>query len=115
MILAVIRHGPTEYNKAGRIQGRRDIPLSAEGRAVVARWQLPPALNSGYSWVTSPLLRCRETAAKLGIPNAGIEAALVEMDWGDWEGRTLDELRQELGETMVKMEAKGLDLRPARR
>lgn len=112
MILAVIRHGPTEYNQAKRIQGRRDIPLSAEGRTAVARRQLPPALNSGYVWVTSPLLRCRETAAKLGVPNAGIEPALVEMDWGEWEGRTLDELRGELGEAMVSMEAKGLDLRP---
>lgn len=49
MILAVIRHGPTEYNKAGRIQGRRDIPLSAEGRAVVARWQLPPRSIAGIA------------------------------------------------------------------
>lgn len=112
IILAVIRHAPTAYNEAGRIQGRHDVPLSAAGRAAVAKWQLPPALNSGYAWKTSPLLRCRETAAKLGIPNAGIEPALIEMDWGEWEGRTLDDLRRELGEAMTMMEAKGLDFRP---
>ena len=62
--------------------------------------------------VTSPLARCVETAALLGAPDAVREPRLIEMDWGEWEGRSLAELREELGEAMRENEARGLDFMP---
>lgn len=109
--LVVLRHGPTDWNAERRIQGRSDRPLSAAGRAAVRRWRLPDEW-SGYDWTTSPLLRARETAALMGHGDAVIEAALVEADWGRWEGRTLAQLRDLYGAEMVEMEARGLDFRP---
>jgi broad specificity phosphatase PhoE len=62
--------------------------------------------------VTSPLSRCVQTAALLGAPDAAREPRIIEMDWGEWEGRTLAELREELGDAMTQNEARGLDFRP---
>jgi probable phosphoglycerate mutase len=109
--LIVLRHGPTDWNAEKRIQGRSDRPLSEAGRAAVRRWCLPDEC-SGYDWMTSPLLRARETAALMGHADAVIEAALIETDWGQWEGWTLGELRDRYGAKMVEMEARGLDFRP---
>jgi probable phosphoglycerate mutase len=52
-----------------------------------------------------------ETARLLGLdPNP--EPRLIEMAWGNWEGRRLKELRAELGKTMEENETRGLDFRP---
>jgi probable phosphoglycerate mutase len=108
--LALLRHGPTDWTAEGRIQGRTDVPLSAAGRAAVAGWRLPDGW-AAWRWLSSPLARTRETAAILGV-GAGIDDRLVEMDWGEWEGRRLADLRASLGPAMAAMEARGLDLRP---
>jgi broad specificity phosphatase PhoE len=109
-LLAILRHGPTAWSAEGRLQGRRDLPLSAEGRCRVAAWRLPPLL-AGCAWRVSPLIRASETAALLGISGAVRESALIEMDWGAWEGHRLAELRANVPE-MAAMEAQGLDFRP---
>ena len=109
--LVLLRHGPTDWNAEGRIQGRSDRPLSRAGRARVRDWQIPPAFQD-YDWATSPLRRARETAALLGHEDAEIVPELIETDWGRWEGERLGELRARLGETMAANEARGLDFRP---
>lgn len=109
--IAFIRHGPTEWNAKGLIQGQSDIPLSETGRAEVASWRVPAGL-SAFDWVSSPLLRARETARLLGAPTASLEPRLMEAHWGEWEGRNLKDLRRELGEELVRNEARGLDLTP---
>ncbi len=109
--LVLMRHGPTQWNAEGRIQGRSNRPLSAGGRAAVRAWRLPETWAT-YHWVTSPLSRARETAALLGHGDADLEDTLIETDWGDWEGCRLAELRQHLGEAMARLEARGLDFRP---
>ena len=114
--LLLIRHGATAWNEAGRIQGRSDPSLSPAGRAAVAAWRLPPDLQDaaqGARWLTSPLARARETAEILRGAPAEREPRLIETDWGAWEGRSLAELRAELGEAMAENEARGLDFRPA--
>jgi probable phosphoglycerate mutase len=63
--------------------------------------------------VTSPLARCVQTAALIGAPEAVREPRLIEMDWGDWQGKTMQELRDSLGQSMLDNEARGLDFRPA--
>jgi len=111
--IALIRHGPTDWNRARRIQGRTDIPLGDDGRAVVASWRLPPEIE-GFDWIASPLARAVETAQALGVPMPiATDPRLVEMDWGAWEGLTLAELRARFGDVMRANEARGLDFRPA--
>ena len=109
--LVLLRHGPTDWNEAGRIQGRSDRPLSAAGSAAVRQWRLPAELGR-HRWVTSPLARARQTAALLGHPEAAPEEPLIEADWGAWEGERLDELRVRYGAEMKSLEARGLDFRP---
>jgi probable phosphoglycerate mutase len=108
--LLVIRHAETDWNAAGLMQGRADRPLSEAGRAALRAATLPPGWSAAEC-VASPLSRAMETARLLGLrPTA--EPRLIEMDWGAWEGRTLDALRAELGEAMAENEARGLDFRP---
>jgi broad specificity phosphatase PhoE len=108
--LAVLRHGPTAWNAEGRIQGRADIPLSAAGAAALRGLTLPAPV-AAWAALCSPLLRCRQTAALLGLAPA-IEPALVEMDWGSYEGQRLAELRAAGGAAFAVAEARGLDFEP---
>jgi broad specificity phosphatase PhoE len=111
-LVALIRHGPTEWNEAKRIQGRHDPPLSAAGRAEVRTWRVPAEI-AAFDWVASPMSRAVETARLLGAPaTLATDPRLVEMDWGAWEGLTLAEVRQSHGEAARANEARGLDFRP---
>lgn len=110
-LVAFFRHAETDWNRAKRIQGHSDIPLNASGRASLFNRTVPAALK-GVACCTSPLLRCRETAALLGFPDAPVARGLVEMSWGDWEGRRLEDLRAEYGQAMADNESRGLDFRP---
>ncbi len=109
-LLALLRHGETDWSGAGRIQGRTDLPLNANGHAQMAAHRLPEAC-AGMAPFSSPLLRCRQSAEALGLRPA-IEPRLAEMQWGAWEGQYLQALRAQLGEAMVYNEARGLDFRP---
>ena len=108
--LALIRHGLTDWNEQKRLQGRADRRLSPAGRAEVGGWSVPRAYR-GFDWVCSPLTRAVETARLLDIETR-IEPALIEMDWGAWEGATIDELRARYGDEVQRRTAQGLDLRP---
>jgi broad specificity phosphatase PhoE len=110
--LVLIRHGRTAWNEEGRMQGRADLPLSPAGRAEVLGWRLPAAWADAR-WLSSPLCRATETAALLTDRPVAVEPRLIEMDWGDFEGRTLAELRAEAPAAMAANEARGLDFRPA--
>jgi broad specificity phosphatase PhoE len=111
VLLAVLRHGDTAWSAQGRIQGRTDVPLSDAGRAALRAYRLPSSCRA-MRVVTSPLVRCVETAALIGAPDAAREPRLAEMSWGAWEGRVLAELRAELGQAMRENEARGWDFRP---
>lgn len=106
--LALIRHGPTDWNARKLVQGRSDVPLSADGRDRVAGWTLPGRLD-GFDWVSSPLSRCAETARILTGQAVQSDVRLVEMAWGEWEGCKLGDLRARLGDLMAAWEARGLD------
>lgn len=112
MIIAALRHGATDWNAERRMQGRRDVPLSVAGRREVARWRMPATIAPDAQWITSPLLRAIETAAMLGCAHPLVEPALTEMDWGAWEGRTHDELREQFGDAFTRNERLGLDFSP---
>lgn len=110
-LLAMIRHGPTVWNREKRLTGRSDIALAPEGRTEIAGYTVPKELRDAV-WHVSPLRRARETARLIGANNPRIEERLIEMDFGDYEGRVLGELRRELGEKMAANEARGLDFQP---
>jgi probable phosphoglycerate mutase len=108
--LLCLRHGPTEWNRLKRLQGRHDEPLSPQGRHQFQALRVPDDL-ANISWFCSPLARARETAQLLGL-DARIAPALIEMDWGDWEGQRVTDLRQADTAHMAAMETLGLDLCP---
>ncbi|MGI8896592.1 MAG: histidine phosphatase family protein [Casimicrobiaceae bacterium] len=112
MIVSLLRHGSTAWNEQGRMQGRRDIPLSARGRDEVRAWRVPAEPAAPVQWVSSPLRRAVETAQLLSGAKPRCENALIEMDWGEWEGFRLDELRARFGAEFARMETLGLDFRP---
>jgi len=84
--LALLRHGHTPWNRAGRIQGRSDIALDVEARNTLASLRLPGDWQNAQLW-SSPLLRASETAQLVAGRDAENAAELIEMDWGDWEGQ----------------------------
>src|ERR1039458_9457952 len=92
-----IRHGETEWNAAGRLCGRTDVPLSDAGRRqaqLLALRLKPIPFAALYS---SPLRRALETASILGhaIEREPVaDFRLVELSYGAWEGRTYEESKR---------------------
>ena len=95
MKIALLRHGPTEWNAAGRIQGHTDIALSEAGLAKMRRLRLPFAVSRVYC---SPLLRARQTAEALALADPVQDARLMEQHWGQWEGLTRDQIFAQHGD-----------------
>jgi alpha-ribazole phosphatase/probable phosphoglycerate mutase len=85
----LIRHGEPEDDARGRCYGRLDVRLSDDGRAH-ARQLSDLASDVVY---TSPRRRARETAELLGA--ALVDERLRELDFGELEGRTYDEIASE--------------------
>ena len=71
---------------------------------------MPPEI-AAFDWVASPLLRASETARLLGL-DFNTEAAIVEMDWGAWEGHTRAELDRIYGDEVRRRTELGLDFTP---
>ena len=107
--LLFVRHGETSYNAENRLQGQRDIPLGPRGRdqasAVgrILRAKLGTEidrLDAADAFVSSPLLRTRETMelarAAMGLAPARyrLDPALKELTFGDWEGLTWPEVKE---------------------
>lgn len=88
MTIYLLRHGRTSYNDERRYQGWLDIPLSPAGAAELAAAEFAP--ETVY---VSPLCRSQETARRV-FPTARqvIVPELAEMDFGDFDGRTADEM-----------------------
>jgi alpha-ribazole phosphatase len=93
MHIRLIRHGMTAGNAARRYVGSTDEPLCEEGRAAAERHEKDLLTDHVY---VSPMLRARETASIL-FPNAAqtVIYDLREMDFGDFEGRSPDEMEHD--------------------
>ncbi len=107
--LVAIRHAPTEWNAAKRLQGRTDVALGAAGVAAAKAWRADPGW-SAYRVLASPLKRAEETA-RLLFParEIALDPRLIEMDFGAWEGQSLAELRATPGAAADERESLGLD------
>jgi len=108
--LLMIRHAATPWNRSKRIQGLSDISIDEDARREAAGWQIPNDFHDAV-WVSSPLDRAMETARLLGAEPAR-EQRLIEMNWGEWEGDTLENLRHTLGDAMTGNEDRGFDFHP---
>ncbi len=96
--LILLRHGRTDYNVSGRLQGSLDVPLGEAGRiqARAAARHLRHAYGTPDALLSSPLLRALDTAREVGRA-AGLEpvadARLTQRSYGAWEGLTWDDVR----------------------
>lgn len=93
-----MRHGETEWSRTGQHTGRTDVPLLPEGREQAeAVGRLLARLVPGPVLVlTSPLRRAAETCRLAGFGEvAHPDDDLREWDYGDYEGRTSAEIRDE--------------------
>jgi len=91
--LFLLRHGETEWSKAGRHTGRTDVPLTPYGEEQA---RAAGALLAGRDFVevlVSPLLRARRTAELAGLTGAVVDPDLVEWDYGGYEGLTTAQIR----------------------
>mgnify|MGYP005906701635 CR=1 FL=1 len=93
--LYLVRHGETVWNKTGKYQGRTDVALSEKGKAQAAKtaeWFQGVQLDGVIS---SPLVRAVNTARGIAeYQHLPIEKdeRLREISFGDWEGKTYDEI-----------------------
>ena len=91
-MLHIVRHGRTAHNASGLLLGRLDPPLDELGQAQAR------AMAATYGHVDrvicSPLLRTRETAAAFGVEPI-IDERWIELDYGEYDGRPLGEIRSE--------------------
>ncbi|MBK0327390.1 histidine phosphatase family protein [Rhodobacteraceae bacterium F11138] len=106
--LALLRHGHTEWNRAGRIQGSSDIPLDRDARAELAGFRLPPPWDRADLW-SSPLKRAQETAQLVAGRAPRTAPGLSEMSWGDWEGLRGADLLAQPGSGFRHIETWGWD------
>lgn len=86
--LMILRHAPAVTG--GRLAGRRDVVADCSDDAAFD-WIRTRIADIGCT-VTSPAIRCRQTASKLGHGAAPSDPRLWEQDHGDWEGRAYDAL-----------------------
>jgi uncharacterized phosphatase len=97
-LLYLVRHGETDWNRARRIQGATDIPLNDLGRRQAAEAGDLLARRRVDRVVASPLSRAAETgsiiAARLGLPEPELVAAVAERRYGDAEGLTGTEVER---------------------
>lgn len=104
MRVLFVRHGETDWNLDGRYQGRADTALCAAGRER-ARLIGERMRGTNVSWVlSSPLLRAERTAAlikaNLGRVRASVDSRLTEIDFGDWQGLTQQEIKRRWPEVL---------------
>ncbi|MEN6319397.1 MAG: histidine phosphatase family protein [Syntrophaceae bacterium] len=102
--IILVRHGQTEWNRVERFRGHADVPLNeagleqaeTTGRRIAAEWR-PEAIYS------SPLSRAVRTAEIIaghyGL-SVQIHPELIDIDYGQWQGLTPDEVREQWPETI---------------
>ena len=104
--LYYVRHGLTDWNVEGRLQGRQDTPLNATGKEEARRcgeilrdlFARNGCAATDWGYVSSPLMRARITMnilrATLGLAPEGyvLDARLAEIAFGEWEGLTYQDI-----------------------
>lgn len=95
--ILLVRHGVTDAT-GSRLGGHTDASLNQRGRDQAERVAEDLAQHPVVAVYTSPIVRTRETAAIVARPHGLFPTTargLIEVDYGDWTDRPLDELREE--------------------
>lgn len=99
--IGLIRHGRTEWNTLGRLQGQMDTDLTDEGREQAKRLCIRLRQEEWNCIISSDLSRARETAEIIslhsGIPFQAVDSRLRERCFGQAEGLTLEERMERFG------------------
>ena len=125
-VLYCVRHGETDFNRQGRLQGRRDTVLNAHGRQQAAEcgvllrdlFARDHRRPQDFKYVASPLKRARETMeivrATLGLQphDYEVDARLIEIAYGEWEGLTLQEIETQSASVLSARERDKWDFAP---
>ena len=121
-----IRHGETEWNALGRLQGTQDIPLNDLGRRQAARAGIILAdrfardgrSETSLEFVASPLVRARSTmelvrdSLKLPSDQYTIDDRLREIAYGQWEGATLPQMQEKDPELFARRQTEKWTVAP---
>jgi len=101
----VFRHGETDWNREGRMQGHLDIPINETGRDQANRLATQLLEHRIEAILSSDLLRAQQTAgivsAQLGVP-VFLDARLREAHLGEAQGLTRDEIIHRFGESALE-------------
>jgi broad specificity phosphatase PhoE len=125
-VLYFVRHGETDFNVQQRLQGRRDTMLNARGRQQAAEcgellrnlFARDRRRADDFVYVASPLKRACETMeilrATLGLDpqSYDIDARLIEISYGEWEGSTLPEIEARTPDMLAQRERDKWDFAP---
>jgi broad specificity phosphatase PhoE len=125
-VLYYVRHGETDFNLEGRLQGRRDTELNAHGRGQAAEcgvllqdlFARDQRRTDEFIYISSPLKRARQTMevlrATLGRDprEYDIDARLAEIAYGDWEGLTLPEIEARVPGILAQRDRDKWDFAP---
>ncbi|MGQ7843731.1 histidine phosphatase family protein [Granulosicoccus sp. 3-233] len=117
--LYLIRHGHTEWHATGGVAGSSDIALAEQGRDAIRQLaaSLQQMMVTPQAWYCSPMLRTRQSsdllrehwwsdetgstaAADRILPDTLLDARLVELDFGDWEGMTWADVHEQHADVM---------------
>jgi broad specificity phosphatase PhoE len=126
MRLYYVRHGLTDWNAAGRLQGHHDVSLNQTGRVQAAQCgrilgdllAREGRAATDLDYVSSPLSRARGTMeimrAGLGVAPTGygIDPRLTEISFGEWEGLTYAEVMAREPDVVARREADKWEFRP---
>jgi broad specificity phosphatase PhoE len=121
-----IRHGETEWNALGRLQGVQDIPLNELGRKqsvqaghiLAGLFRRNDQSASSIGFVASPLGRARQTmelvrgTLKLPLSGYAIDDRLREIAYGVWEGSTLAEMEAQAPDLFARRQIKKWTVSP---
>lgn len=95
--VVLVRHGATEWSRSGQHTGTTDVPLLDEGRDEARALRAPLAERTFARVLCSPLSRARETCELAGLgERAEYRDDLVEWDYGDYEGLTSAQVREQV-------------------
>ena len=108
--ITLVRHGITDWNKSFRYQGVTDVPLSTEGEEQAKKAAIRLSCESVSRIISSPLKRSMKTAEiiaqTIGISTVETWDELTEVDFGEWEGLTIPQIKEKFGEdTFAKWKA----------